>query len=50
MPIPAIEFRGVSFARPGQVRVFDNFTLTVDAPPAFTSPADVFRNRFDKQC
>ncbi len=31
MPIPAIEFRGVSFARPGQARVFDDFTLTVDA-------------------
>jgi osmoprotectant transport system ATP-binding protein len=31
MPTPAIEFRGVSFARPGQVRVFDDFTLTVDA-------------------
>src|SRR6478735_5269407 len=31
MPTPAIEFRGVSFTRPGQARVFDDFTLTVDA-------------------
>ena len=31
MPIPAIEFRGVSFARPGQAQVLDDFTLTVGA-------------------
>src|SRR5258706_8739561 len=31
MPVPAIEFRGVSFARPGQPRVLDHFSLTVDA-------------------
>jgi osmoprotectant transport system ATP-binding protein len=31
MPAPAIEFRGVSFARPGQPRVLDHFDLTVDA-------------------
>jgi osmoprotectant transport system ATP-binding protein len=30
MPVPAIEFRGVSFARPGQVRVLDHFSLSVD--------------------
>jgi osmoprotectant transport system ATP-binding protein len=29
MPIAAIEFRGVSFARPGQPRVLDHFDLTV---------------------
>jgi osmoprotectant transport system ATP-binding protein len=31
MPVPAIEFRDVSFARPGQPRVLDHFTLSVDA-------------------
>jgi osmoprotectant transport system ATP-binding protein len=31
MSIPAIEFRGVSFARPGQAQVLDDFTLTVGA-------------------
>ena len=31
MPVPAIEFRGVSFARPGQARVLDDFSLSVDA-------------------
>ena len=31
MPTPAIEFRGVSFARPGQAQVLDDFTLTVGA-------------------
>src|SRR6185503_4692600 len=31
MPVPAIEFRGVSFARPGRPRVLDHFNLTVDA-------------------
>jgi osmoprotectant transport system ATP-binding protein len=31
MPVPAIEFRGVSFARPGVPRVLDRFSLTVDA-------------------
>src|ERR1700716_668151 len=30
MPDAAIEFRGVSFARPGQARVLDHFSLTVD--------------------
>ena len=30
MPVPAIEFRGVSFARPGQPRVLDRFSLTVE--------------------
>jgi osmoprotectant transport system ATP-binding protein len=30
MPAPAIEFRDVSFARPGQAPVLDHFTLTVD--------------------
>jgi osmoprotectant transport system ATP-binding protein len=29
MPVPAIEFRDVSFARPGRARVLDHFTLTV---------------------
>ncbi len=29
MPVPAIEFRGVSFARPGRPRVLDHFSLTV---------------------
>jgi osmoprotectant transport system ATP-binding protein len=31
MPAPAIEFRGVSFARPGRARVLDHFNLTVEA-------------------
>ena len=31
MPVPAIEFRGVSFARPGQPRVLDRFSLSVEA-------------------
>jgi osmoprotectant transport system ATP-binding protein len=31
MPTPAIEFRDVSFARPGGVRVLDRFSLTVAA-------------------
>jgi osmoprotectant transport system ATP-binding protein len=30
MPAPAIEFRDVSFARPGQARVLDHFSLGVD--------------------
>jgi osmoprotectant transport system ATP-binding protein len=30
MPVPAIEFRGVSFARPGQAPVLDHFSLTVE--------------------
>ena len=30
MPVPAIEFRDVSFARPGGTRVLDRFSLTVD--------------------
>ena len=30
MPGATIEFRGVSFARPGQVRVLDHFSLSVD--------------------
>jgi osmoprotectant transport system ATP-binding protein len=30
MAVPAIEFRGVSFARPGQPRVLDDFRLTVE--------------------
>ena len=29
MPVAAIEFRGVSFARPGQARVLDHFSLSV---------------------
>jgi osmoprotectant transport system ATP-binding protein len=29
MPVPAIEFRDVSFARPGRPRVLDHFTLSV---------------------
>ena len=29
MPVPAIEFRGVSFARPARPRVLDHFSLTV---------------------
>src|SRR5205823_6241883 len=31
MPVPAIEFRSVTFARPGQPRVLDHFSLSVDA-------------------
>jgi osmoprotectant transport system ATP-binding protein len=31
MPDPAIEFRGVSFARPDRPRVLDGFTLAVEA-------------------
>ena len=31
MPDPAIEFRAVSFARPGRPRVLDAFSLTVEA-------------------
>ena len=31
MPDPAIEFREVSFARPGRARVLDAFSLTVEA-------------------
>jgi osmoprotectant transport system ATP-binding protein len=31
MPAPAIEFRGVSFARPGRPRVLDHFSLTVES-------------------
>jgi osmoprotectant transport system ATP-binding protein len=31
MPAPAIEFRDVSFARPGQARVLDHFNLTVES-------------------
>jgi osmoprotectant transport system ATP-binding protein len=31
MPVPAIEFRGVSFSRPGQTRVLDHFGLTVES-------------------
>jgi len=31
MPAAAIEFRDVSFARPGDVRVLDRFSLTVEA-------------------
>ena len=30
MPAPAIEFRDVSFARPGRPRVLDHFSLTVE--------------------
>jgi osmoprotectant transport system ATP-binding protein len=30
MPVPAIEFRDVSFARPGRPRVLDHFTLSVE--------------------
>ena len=30
MPVPAIEFRGVSFARPGRPLVLDDFNLTVE--------------------
>jgi osmoprotectant transport system ATP-binding protein len=31
MAVPAIEFRGVSFARPGQPHVLDHFSLTVES-------------------
>ena len=31
MPAPAIEFRDVSFARPGRPRVLDHFNLTVES-------------------
>ena len=31
MAVPAIEFRGVSFARPGRPRILDNFSLTVES-------------------
>src|SRR5882762_11719756 len=31
MPVPAIEFRSVSFARPGAPPVLDQFSLAVDA-------------------
>ena len=31
MAVPAIEFRGVSFARPGRPRILDHFSLTVDS-------------------
>jgi osmoprotectant transport system ATP-binding protein len=31
MPVPAIEFRDVSFARPGRPRVLDRFTLAVES-------------------
>jgi len=31
MPAPAIEFRGVSFARPGRQRILDHFDLAVEA-------------------
>jgi osmoprotectant transport system ATP-binding protein len=31
MPVPAIEFRDVSFTRPGGLRVLDRFSLTVEA-------------------
>jgi osmoprotectant transport system ATP-binding protein len=31
MPVPAIEFRDVSFARPGRPLVLDHFSLTVDS-------------------
>jgi osmoprotectant transport system ATP-binding protein len=30
MPVPAIEFRDVSFARPGRPRILDHFSLSVD--------------------
>ena len=29
MPVPAIEFRDVSFTRPGRPRILDHFTLSV---------------------
>jgi osmoprotectant transport system ATP-binding protein len=31
MPVPAIEFRDVSFARPGRALVLDHFSLTVES-------------------
>ena len=31
MPVPAIEFRDVSFTRPGGLRVLDHFILAVEA-------------------
>src|SRR5712692_8029929 len=31
MPVPAIEFRDVSFARPGRPRVLDHFSLSVES-------------------
>ncbi len=31
MAVPAIEFRGVSFARPGRPRILDHFSLTVES-------------------
>jgi osmoprotectant transport system ATP-binding protein len=31
MPVPAIEFRDVSFTRPGGLRVLDRFSLTVES-------------------
>src|SRR3982074_3412044 len=31
MPVPAIEFRDVSFARPARPRVLDHFSLTVES-------------------
>ena len=31
MAVPVIEFRGVSFARPGRPRILDHFSLTVDS-------------------
>ena len=31
MAVPAIEFRGVSFARPGRPRILNHFSLTVDS-------------------
>src|SRR5881628_674713 len=31
MPLPAIEFRDVSFARPGRPRILDHFSLLVEA-------------------
>jgi len=31
MAVPAIEFRGVSFARPGRPRILDDFSLTVES-------------------
>src|SRR3954468_5941173 len=35
MPDAAIEFRGVSFARPGQPRVLDTFNLIVETGDVF---------------
>src|SRR5712692_11222177 len=31
MPVPAIEFRDVSFARPGRPRILDHFSLAVES-------------------